>query len=116
MQANNRLPLAARRAMLEGRLVELGERLDQIEEELDSHNNPDWEDLATERETDEVLEATAKAGMAEIPQIRAALRRIADGSYGTCARCGDPISEGRLDVLPWTPLCRNCANEHAQSV
>jgi RNA polymerase-binding transcription factor DksA len=109
MEERPKLPLAARRTMLEGRLIELGARLDHIEEELDSHNNPDWEDQATERETDEVLEATAKAGMAEIPRIRAALRRIADGSYGTCARCGATIEEGRLDALPWTPLCRSCA-------
>ena len=109
MQATNIMPLATRRAMLEGRLIELGARLDLIETELESHNNPDWEDQATECETDEVLEATAKAGMAEIPQIRAALRRIEDGSYGVCTRCGEQISEARLDTLPWTPLCRNCA-------
>lgn len=109
MQERSKLPLAARRTMLEGRLIELGARLEGIEQELDSHNNPDWEDLATERETDEVLEATAKAGLAEIPQIRAALRRIADGSYGVCARCDETIEEGRLDALPWTPLCRSCA-------
>ncbi len=109
MQDTPTMPLATRRAMLEGRLIELGVRLDVIDEELGSHHNPDWEDLAAERETDEVLEATAKAGLAEIPMIRAALNRIADGSYGTCARCGQPIPEGRLDALPWTPLCRNCA-------
>ncbi|AZL57467.1 TraR/DksA family transcriptional regulator [Tabrizicola piscis] len=109
MTAKPTLSLATRRAMLEGRLIELGARLELIEEELDSHHNPDWEELATEREADEVLEATAKAGLTEIPQIRAALRRIADGSYGTCARCGDQIEEGRLDALPWTPFCRSCA-------
>ena len=109
MQAKPKLPLEARRAVLEARLIELGARLDHIEEELDSHNNPDWEDLAAEREPDEVLEATAKAGLAEIPQIRAALRRMPEGRYGTCARCGSQIEEGRLDALPWTPLCRSCA-------
>lgn len=109
MNSTPTVPLATRRAMLEGRLIELGARLDVIEEELGSHHNPDWEDLATERETDEVLEATAKAGLAEIPMIRAALRRIADGTYGTCARCGEEIPEGRLDAIPWTPHCRSCA-------
>ncbi len=103
------LPLSARRAQLEGRLIELGVRLNSIEDELGAPHTPDWEDLATEREADEVLEATALAGMAEIPQIRAALRRIADGSYGICARCGETIAEGRLDALPWTPHCRSCA-------
>ena len=41
--------------------------------------------------------------------IEAALDRIENGSYGTCARCGDPIGEDRLDVVPATPLCRDCA-------
>lgn len=102
-------PLETRRAMLEGRLVELGARLASIEEELDSHHTPDWEDLATEREGDEVLEATGLAGQVEIPQVRAALQRIEAGTYGTCSRCGSEIGEDRLDALPWTPFCRSCA-------
>ena len=109
MQANATTPHSARKATLEKRLVELGVRLEAIEEELDSHQNRDWEELATEREGDEVLEATGNAGLAEITQIRAALRRIADGSFGTCMRCGEPIADARLDLLPWTPLCRSCA-------
>lgn len=104
-----KIPLATRRAMLEGRLIELGARLIAIEGDLTAPHSADWEDLAAEREGDEVLEATGVAGQAEIPQIRAALRRITDGSYGICTQCGERIAEGRLDVLPWTPLCRTCA-------
>ncbi|MES2336035.1 TraR/DksA family transcriptional regulator [Tabrizicola sp.] len=109
MQAMYKTPISVRRQALEQRLAELGVRLEAIEEELDSHQNPDWEDLAAEREGDEVLEATGNAGLAEIPQIRAALSRIEQGSYGLCVRCGEPIAEARLDVLPWTPFCRRCA-------
>ena len=109
MQANATTPLSARKATLEKRLIELGVRLEAIEEELDSHQNRDWEELAAEREGDEVLEATGNAGKAEITQIRAALRRIEEGSYGACVRCGERIAEARLDLLPWTPLCRTCA-------
>lgn len=109
MQATTKVSISARKAALEKRLAELGVRLEAIEEELDSHQNRDWEELATEREGDEVLEATGNAGLAEITQIRAALQRITDGTYGDCVRCGEPIAEARLDVLPWTPLCRRCA-------
>jgi RNA polymerase-binding transcription factor DksA len=109
MQGSFKTPVVVRKAALEKRLSELGARLEAIEEELDSHLNPDWEELATEREGDEVLEATGNAGLTEITQIRAALRRIEDGSYGDCVRCGEPIAEARLDALPWTPLCRSCA-------
>ena len=110
MQGNLTTPIPARKAQLLIRLGELGVPLAAIEEELDSHQNRDWEDLATEREGDEVLEATGNAGKAEITQIRAALKRIEDGSYGDCVRCGEPIAEARLDALPWTPLCRRCAS------
>jgi len=109
MQAKPKTPIAQREAALHKRLAELGERLEAIEVELDSHHNPDWEDLATEREGDEVLEATGNAGKAEIGQIRAALARIEEGSYGQCMRCGEDIAEARLDALHWTPLCRSCA-------
>jgi RNA polymerase-binding transcription factor DksA len=109
MQAKVTTPNSVRKTALEKRLVELGARLEAIEVELDSHQNRDWEELATEREGDEVLEATGNAGLTEITQIRAALKRIADGSYGECVQCGEKIAEARLDLLPWTPLCRSCA-------
>ena len=98
-----------RKTAMGARLADLTARLHAIEAEFDSHSEKDWEELATEREGDEVLEATGNAGKAEITQIRAALRRIDDGSYGACVRCGERIAEARLDLLPWTPLCRSCA-------
>jgi RNA polymerase-binding transcription factor DksA len=97
------------KAVLEGRLQELGARLEAIDDELASHHSRDWEELAVEREGDEVLEATGSAGLAEIAQIRGALARIADGSYGLCSRCGEVIAEARLTAIPWTPVCKSCA-------
>jgi RNA polymerase-binding transcription factor DksA len=99
----------ARKKALEYRLLELGERLEAIDDELLAHHDPDWEELAVEREGDEVLEATGNAGLLEIAQIRSALARIAAGTYGTCVRCGDAIAPSRLDAVPWTPFCRSCA-------
>ena len=109
MQDALKTPPAARKSLLERRLAELGTRLEGIEAELDSPHDPDWEEQATEREGDEVLEASGRAGQQEIAMIRAALGRVAEGSYGTCVRCGDPIGDARLDLLPWTPVCRRCA-------
>jgi RNA polymerase-binding transcription factor DksA len=100
---------AQREDILRARLGELERRLHGIEAELDSHASPDWEELATEREEDEVLEGMGQSGLREIEKIRAALARIADGSYGSCVRCGADIAEERLDVLPATPFCRKCA-------
>lgn len=101
--------VAKRKAQLEARLADLNERLEQIEEELDSHDSKDWEELATEREGDEVLESMGVSGQQEIRMIEAALHRIEEGEYGFCTKCGAQISEERLDVLPFTPFCRNCA-------
>jgi DnaK suppressor protein len=43
------------------------------------------------------------------PRIEAALKRIERGEYGYCTRCGEAISEKRLEVDPTYPLCVNCA-------
>lgn len=99
----------ARKQQLETRLADLKARLEGIETELDSHQAQDWEDLATERESDEVLEDLGASGQLEIRQIEAALARIAAGEYGACVKCGTEISDERLDLLPHTPFCRNCA-------
>ena len=40
--------------------------------------------------------------------VRAALRRIADGSFGTCLHCEEEISLKRLNAVPWTPYCIQC--------
>jgi DnaK suppressor protein len=43
-----------------------------------------------------------------IDQITRAIRRIDDGSYGTCERCGRPIDAARLRALPHALLCMDC--------
>lgn len=101
-----------RRATLEARLQELGARILQIDEELDSHNSKDWEELATEREEDEVLEGMGLSAQAEIRTIKAALARMEAGEYGDCVECGETITKERLDVLPYTPFCQVCAAKH----
>jgi RNA polymerase-binding transcription factor DksA len=101
--------LATRRAQLDERLAFLVDRLRDLDAELDSHQSKDWEELATEREGDEVLEKLGQSGQAEIAQIKAALSRMDAGDYGICVTCGDAISEERLDLLPYTPFCRKCA-------
>lgn len=100
---------ATYRAALMRRLPQLDTRLYAIEAELDAPSARDWEELATEREGDEVLERLGLSGEAEIARIRAALGRIRDGSYGICTGCGEQIARERLDILPETPLCRHCA-------
>lgn len=47
----------------------------------------------------------------ELPEIEAALHRVADDVYGTCVACGMPIAQERLDLLPATPYCVDCAGD-----
>jgi DnaK suppressor protein len=44
----------------------------------------------------------------QLELVDAALARLADGSYGTCLRCGGPIAVARLEALPWAAHCIAC--------
>jgi len=43
--------------------------------------------------------------------VRAALRRIEEGSYGTCVHCEEEISLKRINAVPWTPYCIDCQEQ-----
>jgi len=50
--------------------------------------------------------------------VRAALRRIQDGSYGICVHCEEDINPKRLNAVPWAPFCISCqerADRHKDS-
>jgi RNA polymerase-binding transcription factor DksA len=101
--------VSARKAAFFAQKTGLEARLAAIETEIGSHQDPDWEEMAVERETDEVLEATGLTTQHDLRQIEAALHRIDIGDYGRCVKCGTTIEDARLDVLPATPFCRACA-------
>jgi DnaK suppressor protein len=46
-----------------------------------------------------------------ICQVDAALRAMADGSYGLCISCRTPIARSRLDSVPWTTYCLHCQTQ-----
>lgn len=43
-----------------------------------------------------------------IMMIDEALRRLEEGTYGTCESCGEAIPIERLEVQPYTPYCVDC--------
>jgi DnaK suppressor protein len=43
--------------------------------------------------------------------VRSALRRIEDGSFGTCLHCEEEISPKRLAAVPWAPYCIQCQEQ-----
>ena len=98
-----------RAAALEEKLVGLEVRLAGVTKDITKTLSADFAEQATERENDDVLEEIAREAQVSIQQVKAALQRIADGSYGSCAKCGEDISPGRLDAIPETTHCVNCA-------
>lgn len=101
--------IPARKAKLLEKLNEMNLRLVKVEDALDDPMPKDFGEAAVEREDDEVLEEVGHAAQREKAMIVAALERIVSHEYGFCTVCGDEISEERLDVLPYTPTCKNCA-------
>jgi RNA polymerase-binding transcription factor len=44
----------------------------------------------------------------QLELVNAALGRLADGTFGACLRCGQPIAPERLEALPWAAYCISC--------
>ncbi|MGF0536840.1 TraR/DksA family transcriptional regulator [Agrobacterium sp. ES01] len=97
--------------ILRDRQREINSRLNRIDDDLGHEKSADSEDRAIERENDEVLEELGQAGEVELKAIAAALHRVSQGTFGECVNCGQPISQERLDVIPYTPFCKACAAE-----
>src|SRR4051794_40926218 len=103
-------------------------RLDQVKSDFDAENlteesedenlselsglDQHQADIGTEtfeREKDlSILEQIE----AELADVEHALRRLDDGTYGTCEACGNPIGEERLEAMPAT---RFCVNDQAEA-
>jgi DnaK suppressor protein len=49
-----------------------------------------------------------------LDKIEVALERIAEGSYGKCEECGKKIPESRLEAIPYTAVCVQCASIQEQ--
>jgi RNA polymerase-binding transcription factor DksA len=62
-------------------------------------------DMATATFDRELDDGLGEGARQTLGQIEAALRRIDDGTYGTCQICGGDIGEDRLRALPWAALC-----------
>lgn len=98
----------ARSTLLARRNELLGDIADK-QDQIDENTSTDEEDKPAERQEEEVLAALSHADQAEIRRIDAALARMDDGSYGTCANCGEPIAPARLQAMPDAVTCVNCA-------
>lgn len=101
-----------RQTQIETRIAELTGQMQKISDDLDQPLPADLEDQAIDLEDDEVLERLGRANQQELRLLNDALKRIADGTYGICAKCGEDISQARLDAVPYAMICRNCAAQN----
>ena len=91
---------------LEAKLAELG---------VGSHgltydsNFADSSQVTAERGEVEALAAKLRDTLEEVEE---ALDKLAGGSYGSCEACGMPIDPVRLEAMPATRYCINCASKH----
>lgn len=103
----NRTELEKYKRALEAKHAELAAGL-RKRDEIAIEKTPDALDevqLAGERE---FAIRTLDRESSLLRQVKGALARVADGSYGTCLHCEEEIKPKRLDAVPWTKYCITC--------
>jgi DnaK suppressor protein len=103
----NRTDIEKYKAMLEAKRVELSAGL-RHREDIAIEKTPDALDevqLAGEREL-AIRNLDRESNL--LRNVRGALIRVADGSYGVCMHCEEEIKPKRLEAVPWTKYCIRC--------
>jgi DnaK suppressor protein len=107
MDAMNQTELKKYKAILEAKAAELNAGL-RNRDEIAIEKTPDAIDevqLAGEREL-AIRNLDRESNL--LRNVKSALARIADGSYGVCLHCEEDIKPKRLDAVPWTKYCIKC--------
>lgn len=96
--------------VLRSRLVELKNHVDQLRRELVIEDDVDDEVTQASRSSNrEFVIATMEREIRNISEIEQALERIAKKEYGVCVTCEKTIPDNRLQAIPWTRRCVDCA-------
>jgi len=91
---------------------EVTHRINSIDRDIRHEGmTADWSEQASERENDEVLESLGNSSEQELEMIKFALHRLKNGTYFRCEECGEDIPTARLELLPFTAYCVNCAEK-----
>jgi DnaK suppressor protein len=114
-QAQAERALAAERESTEARIAALQRDFDAIvssaaSASADDEHDPEGSSTAFDRQHVAALIAQARDQLAA---ISGAAGRLADGTYGTCERCGLPIGAERLAARPAATTCVRCAGGRA---
>lgn len=106
--------MANRKSELETLRADLTARLSRYEahqHRTDGALDKDFEEQATQTQNDEVVDSLETETRSELAQIERALERIENGVGDECESCGEPIDPRRLQVLPYTTVCVDCADD-----
>ena len=103
--------LAAERHDVVRRLAALTEEFDgvvaaSLDANADDEHDPEGATIAFERSQ---IAALVQQTQTHLAEVDAALGRVADGTYGSCERCGRRIAESRLEARPRARTCIACA-------
>jgi len=102
------------REKLKQELATVQERLDRVESDRRRERNElsaDFEEQATVRENDEVLDHLHDQLMSQSQKLAEAIQQIDQGKYGICQTCGEAIGSARLEALPHATECIDCASK-----
>jgi RNA polymerase-binding transcription factor DksA len=95
----------SRRAALVAEIAELRRQMVDHQATVDELTGQSDVDSMLEREMAEQAVVRAQRSLADMED---ALRRIDEGTFGRCERCGEPIAPERLEAIPHTRRCINC--------
>ena len=86
------------------------QRAAALRRDLAREHEHDSAEQAQERQNDDVLRGLLVETEEELRRVGLARQRLAQGHYGECQRCGEPIGEARLRAMPAAEYCLECAS------
>ena len=102
--------LNAARRILESRLKgSLPTR--ELRESIHIHHVADPLDITQQAADREVAVQNLDRESTLARQLRSAIQRVEDGSYGVCLQCEEEIAPNRLKAIPWAEFCIRCQEQ-----
>lgn len=95
-------------------IQEHGAKILEVSQSAD-HSVADEFDLASEAADFDVTVHTAFRDGEELESVIAAIRKLDDGTYGSCEDCNKSINPKRLQALPFATLCIDCQRDMEKS-